>query len=269
MSISLVMNTYNIIYIDGSLWDMISEQMNTQSPLGEEEMIKIALDVSHGISYFHEHELIHCQLSPTNIAIKGDGTTWAIANFPATPLSNWEIGLTKGNPNYWAPEIYLSNWLNQAVQGEINIQDNKYKDFLVQAEDNLYTYSNKVDIYALGAIMYEMATLTFLCVNGHNYSSEFLDHPEKFINKTTDLRINNKNPLENYSFQFRSIMLNCLQLNPNDRMNIREVIDKLELIRNRIIVPFEGYRQISDVFPVKCEFGRIIRLEHLETKVYI
>ena len=91
--------------------------------------LNIAIDICHGLIHAQQRHvgLIHCDLKPTNILLTTDGTA-KITDFGLARTSQ-TIQMGTGTPGYAAPE----QWHGGVVD-------------------------SRVDIYALGCIMYEMLT---------------------------------------------------------------------------------------------------------------
>ncbi|HUF64846.1 MAG TPA: protein kinase [Gemmatimonadaceae bacterium] len=123
---------YVMPYVEGvSLRDRLNRE--TQLPIGE--AVRIASEVASALDYAHRHGVIHRDIKPENIllhdgqALVADfGIALAVSNAGATRMT--ETGMSLGTPHYMSPE--------QAM-GEREI-------------------SERSDVYALGAITYEMLT---------------------------------------------------------------------------------------------------------------
>jgi eukaryotic-like serine/threonine-protein kinase len=123
---------YVMPYVEGvSLRDRLNREK--QLPIGE--AVRIATEVANALHYAHRHGVIHRDIKPENIllhdgqALVADfGIALAVSNAGATRMT--ETGMSLGTPHYMSPE--------QAM-GEREI-------------------SERSDVYALGAITYEMLT---------------------------------------------------------------------------------------------------------------
>ncbi len=120
-------------YVDGpSLDDLLREVL----PL--EQVDRLARGILRGVAAAHEAGLVHRDLKPANvlIAIEEDGFVPKVADFglvkdtASSVASHTRSGAFMGTPNYMAPE---------------QIRDAK-------------TVDARADIFALGAILYEMVT---------------------------------------------------------------------------------------------------------------
>jgi serine/threonine-protein kinase len=160
--------------------------LNRESrPLPEFDALKIVSLVSDALDYLHEHGIIHRDLKPENIMICSDQTLRVMDLGLAAPPVRRRSALAKltpifGTPEYMAPE--------QVENGSID---------------------ERTDVYALGAILYEMLTGSVPFQNEDPWQSAF--------QRTTGDPIAPRilNPL--LSPQAEEIVLHALQRKPGDR----------------------------------------------------
>jgi serine/threonine-protein kinase len=118
-------------YLEGQT---LSELLKNVRPLPEPDSVKIASRVCEALEYMHSHGVVHRDLKPQNIMLCNDGSIrimdFGIARSQASRRLTF-VGFTPamGTPDYMAPE---------QVRGSRGDQ--------------------RTDIYALGAILYEMST---------------------------------------------------------------------------------------------------------------
>jgi serine/threonine-protein kinase len=103
--------------------------------LSLEQACSIALQAANGVGFAHERDVIHRDLKPGNIMVDGSGHVYVMDFGLAKDLYSG-IGLTKpgtvmGTPSYMAPE---------------------------QASGKNSEVDRSSDVYALGAILYELLT---------------------------------------------------------------------------------------------------------------
>ena len=116
-------------YIDGvTLKDLILRR----APFDDDEILGVAIQISHALDNAHNNGIIHRDIKPQNILVTTTGvikvTDFGIAR-AASSATITVSGNTMGSAHYFSPE--------QARGGYVD---------------------NKSDIYALGIVMYEMAT---------------------------------------------------------------------------------------------------------------
>jgi hypothetical protein len=118
-------------YVPGpSLREVIDEE----GPLAPERGVRIAVQVCRALAHAHESGVIHRDVKPSNILVRGDGQT-VLTDFgiarglqPDEP-SLTEAGATVGTPEYMSPE---------QIRGE--------------------AVDGRSDLYSLGVVLYEMFT---------------------------------------------------------------------------------------------------------------
>ena len=112
----------------------LAEQLE-KGPLPLDEAAELLEKLSLATQFIHERGIIHRDLKPANILLTRDGTP-KLADFGLAKRLDRDQGLTQtqavlGTASYMAPE---------------------------QAAGNIHTLGPAVDVYALGAILYELLT---------------------------------------------------------------------------------------------------------------
>lgn len=106
-----------------------------QGPLEEEEAVRLVCTVARAVQHLHDCSIIHRDLKPSNILLDREGRPY-VSDFGLAKLTQVEgdqtqTGIIAGTPSYMAPE--------QASQGR-------------------HPVGPAVDVYSLGAILYELLT---------------------------------------------------------------------------------------------------------------
>ena len=127
-------NSFNIImeFCDGlDLRKLLEEYKNKNKHLDEKIIYNYIFELCLGLKEIHNNNLIHRDLKPENIFLNKDNKI-KIGDFGiSTILNSTKYASSKvGTLNYMSPEI---------IKGE--------------------KYNNKIDIWALGCIIYELCTL--------------------------------------------------------------------------------------------------------------
>ena len=124
---------YVMPYVEG---ESLRDRINHEKQLPVADAIRIAREIASALDYAHRHGIVHRDIKPENIllhdgqALVADfGISLAVSRSDSSARMT-ETGMSLGTPSYMAPE--------QAM-GEREI-------------------TQKADIYALGAVLYEMLT---------------------------------------------------------------------------------------------------------------
>jgi len=97
-----------------------------------EQVLSIVAQVALGLSYAHQHDIIHRDVKPSNIMVIRDGhvkiTDFGIARMASSSVRT-QTGMVLGSPKYMSPEQVMGKNLDQ-----------------------------RSDIFSLGVLLYEMLT---------------------------------------------------------------------------------------------------------------
>jgi serine/threonine protein kinase len=119
-------------YVEGGTLEDKLEKLNGQ-PLPWRQAVELTIPIADALGHAHQHGIIHRDVKPSNILMPQED--WPVlADFGLVKHSDEEVGLTQsgmflGTPGYVAPE---------------------------QARDSEVDY--RADMYALGVILFELAT---------------------------------------------------------------------------------------------------------------
>lgn len=127
-------------YLEG---DELRKLMQARTPIPLSRALEIGAQVSDGLQYAHERQIIHRDIKPANIMVLNDGMI-KITDFGIARMRNNEVktmtGMILGSPKYMSPE---------QVSGK--------------------RADTRSDIFSLGVVIYEMLTGTspFVADNIH------------------------------------------------------------------------------------------------------
>ena len=197
-------NTYYIVmeYCNFSdLGKFIIKKRNEKSPIDNNVIYSIILDICLGIKEIHKENIIHRDLKPENIFINKDYKI-KIGDFGIAKEIGGTIHHTanKGTYEYTAPEIIDVDSLGN------NNEINKKSE-----------YDTRADIWSFGCIIYELCTLN-QCFNVIKVISKSYNYPKLETKK-----------------EFQIIIDKLLIIDPEKRPNINQVY---ELIKNLNIPNF-------------------------------
>ena len=182
----------------------LSQSINERE-LGFDEIVSVALDITHALEFSYQLDIIHGDIKPSNVLITKNGTA-KLADFGmARRASNNEQKTIGGTPNYIAPEI------------------------LRGAKPSLQS-----DIYALGVTLFEMSfgnlprTLTGRSIQRwiEIHDTAEIDFPAAWPSrfpeqwKTILSRMLAKDPADRYQ-SYESLLTDLKQIEPGSKVPAR------------------------------------------------
>lgn len=182
----------------GDLMDFVA----ANGAIGEDATQVIAKQILDGISYVHKMGISHRDLKPDNILIKQDDPILVkITDFGLAKISDNATFMKTfcGTLAYVAPEV---------ITGKYDLQP---------SQDSPYNYSNLVDIWSFGCLVYVLLT-SHLPFNGKTQTQMF----QKI--KTGEYH---ESPLNSYriSNEGRNFLSCCLKVDPRQRMTADEALN--------------------------------------------
>ncbi len=198
--------------------ETLGQLMSRSGPLGPGIVIELAIQILSALAAVHDKQIIHRDLKPGNIFIcrsPDEPDEVKILDFGISKITNdptgaelTETGALMGTPYYMAPE---------QARGELEVD-------------------HRVDIWALGAILYKAVTAR------HPFPGENLR--QVCFNINTEPLVPPSEIRPGIPPRFEAIMLNALQKEPEKRyQNARQFSRALEAIRD-------------DTFPLASEPSR-------------
>ena len=156
-----------------------------------EQSISIVLDIAKGLKYAHERRVIHGDIKPSNILIKGG--KYKISDWGLSKLKR-DKSVTPGGftPNYAAPE---------------------------QISSEFGKCDERTDIYQLGVVLYELATEKL------PFDGEYSDLNNQILNSEPVL----PSKFKSDSIHIEHIILKCLKKMKKERyQNVDQLINDLQ-----------------------------------------
>lgn len=94
-------------YVDGSTLD---EYLATHPELSRNEQLNIVSQICAAVSYIHSHQMVHCDLKPSNILVTRDGAFIKIIDFGLCRGVGFDLlDLPGGTRGFTAPENMLAD----------------------------------------------------------------------------------------------------------------------------------------------------------------
>ena len=179
--------------------DSLGARIAREGPLPEEDILRIARDITAALAFAHQQGVIHRDLKPDNVLIRSDGaavlTDFGIARAISGYTASTGVNMTIGTPHYLSPE---------QAQGR--------------------PLDPRVDFYALGVTLYKAATgeVPFSSNDWFELARMHVEDPPPSLRK--------KRP--ELSKRFERVVLKCLAMHPDDRYanagELRADLDEIE-----------------------------------------
>jgi serine/threonine-protein kinase len=185
-----------------SLSDKVQEQR-----MPEKDVLSIFEQICQGLKVAHGLGFVHRDLKPSNILLASDGEMkikiidFGLAKVLDTSGSHnlTMTGEILGSPPYMAPE----QWTNRAVD-------------------------QRTDIYALGCLMFEVATGEKLFVANTSF---------EYLSLHVDTHLYKLDPKHNIHPEMAKVILKCVQNQPSERyQSVREILDDLAIVKTGGVV---------------------------------
>lgn len=174
---------------NGSLSDLIELRKEKNISFTEAEILRFFCDLLMGVNYLHIRNIIHRDLKPENVLLD-----WSyrvkIADFGVSkifPGTDHHAALTDGTPLYMAPELFHN-----------------------------YPYNYKSDVWSLGVIFYELATLKLPFVGRDINELYWAINSGRY--KDIDC------PTLGYDLRFSDVCAKMLTANPEERCCLNAII---------------------------------------------
>eukprot|EP01099_Mayorella_cantabrigiensis_P003328 TRINITY_DN2572_c0_g2_i6.p1 TRINITY_DN2572_c0_g2~~TRINITY_DN2572_c0_g2_i6.p1 ORF type:complete len:392 (-),score=78.13 TRINITY_DN2572_c0_g2_i6:319-1353(-) len=166
-------------------------------------MKAICLDVAHGLHYLHTSKVVHLDLKPPNILLKGEEEPLKVClsdfGISRTAFSVHKVSNFKGTWNYGAPET-----ITQSKRTTISTEETRKKN-------------EKVDIFGFGMVVY------FLLAHEDPW---FGEEPQFIWSEL----LNQRRPelRTNWSPWATGLMKRCWAHEPKERPSSKELLEDLE-----------------------------------------
>ncbi|CAG7822599.1 unnamed protein product [Allacma fusca] len=188
-------------FVDGSdLFEILHAKKN-KVELPVERKIELALDMSRAISYIHQKGYLHCDIKPHNMMVDRTSGKLYVCDF----------GITRylGSVDIFSFATQYTN----SVSGTLYYIP---PECLRQDEVGRYKKpSFNSDVWALGAVFYELFTGAHLYINHMKFLQDKMDNKDQVV----------KNRLPDVPTQVRSIVARALDYNYKARPTAQELCE--------------------------------------------
>lgn len=170
-------------------------------PQSFEQAAHIFEQVAKGLAYMHAKGFVHADMKPNNIIVDDDGNAKVIDLGQSCKIGTVKQRI-QGTPDYIAPE-----------------------------QVHRRAITPKTDVYNLGAAMYWIFTRSFVPTALAKEDSLLGSIDDALLPKPKHVCELNPRVPE----MLGKLIMDCVEINPDDRPNMNTVSDKLELIRGKLL----------------------------------
>ena len=220
-------NIYFILleYLDkGTLYDQMIKNHKDKTPFTEAQIYKIVYGIANGIKSIHNNKYAHRDIRPENILI-GANDTMKICDFGSATNKLYDV-INHNNRSDAIIDTIRSTCIHFRAPEQFELYMG-------------YGINEKVDIYALGIILY-MLLINYVPIsatNGNTNNSYFMYYNEGVIGKKCNALLHNEIKKIINPFLYE-LMKNMLKENPKERISINEVIDYMNSYKENLTKNF-------------------------------
>ena len=189
--------------VDGTLLDLLTQGLKN------EQVLEITKQLTMALAQLHANQIVHFDLKPENIGFvwMPDGTIL---------LKILDFGMSQSFHT-----VFSYSFQQQVNRGELLLASRPYASYESIMLDHIQPHTDKCDVWALGAIVYEMITGMQLFQDVHENNSKE-DNEELFqtgIANALDFRMDNDTIRK-----LRHIMEVCLKTKVCERAYSHELV---------------------------------------------
>ncbi|CAD7667832.1 unnamed protein product [Nyctereutes procyonoides] len=191
-------------YNDGNFQEIIQKKRETRTIIDSEWMQNMLGQVLDALEYLHQLDIVHRNLKPSNIVL----------------VSSNHCKLQ---------DLSSNTMMTDKAKWNIRAEEDPFQKSWMAPEALDFSFSQKADIWSLGCIILDMASCSFIDrAEGLLLRKSIRSHPDGLqgVLKTMEEK---KIP---DAKTFGSLLPLMLQINPSDRITIREVIHITFVISN-------------------------------------
>lgn len=184
---------------------------------------KVFQQVCSAVEYCHSKNIYHCDIKPENILFDQSNNVYLCDFGLSTETEYLNADVSIGSSYYMAPERVLYSNSNQ-----------DYRD-VVQFP------TSKGDIWSLGIILINLTCIRNPWLKAHQNDDQTFHY---FVKNPKILK--NILPVSNELYQ---LLIKVLQINPYNRINVRQLSDEVSKIRSFTTSgPLESVEYVEDIF---------------------
>ncbi|UCH94580.1 MAG: protein kinase [Candidatus Aminicenantes bacterium] len=192
---------YNMEYCKlGSLQGFARRAAKNNIPFGLAEKINLVISLCNTVSYAHSRDTVHRDIKPTNILISVDDETGEL--FPK--LADFDLAFQRGDTGLTYGPMGSIFFLPPEIRSDLSRQES---ETLMHYIPSLRSRAEKVDVYALGGVLY------YLLTNCYPPLGEFYESTREIER----IIVNVSNPWEREVFKALAYILQNV-LNPEESL---------------------------------------------------
>ncbi len=230
------------------LGSLIKRYKRSNRLISKTDISKWMYQLTSGIKYLHDRNIIHRDLKPANVLLDKNYTI-KICDFGISKVSAHQDALAKtviGSPIYMSPEIVSNKW-----------------------------YDSKVDIWALGCILFELITLDcaftsnsmhalFKIINRGYYSKYKIRNPNYLALLDKMLVVNSER-----RYDIDQLIKYLPRMLDNDTNLLKPKMDMKETLPNKKILPPVNipynFNQLIDLLP-SPSYDTVVTNKNIDSK---
>jgi signal transduction histidine kinase/CheY-like chemotaxis protein len=223
----------------GSLQGFARRAAKNNIPFGLAEKINLVISLCNTVSYAHSRDTVHRDIKPTNILISMDDETGEL--FPK--LSDFDLAFQRGDTGLTYGPMGSIFFLPPEIRSDLSRQE---PETLLHYIPSLRSRAEKVDIYALGGVLY------YLLTNCYPPLGEFYESTREIGR----IIANASNPWEQEVFKALAYILQNV-LNPEENLRPSSAEELRDLIQEAYADPGSFRNKYSVEFsPGDIDFNK-------------
>ncbi len=223
----------------GSLQGFARRAAKNNIPFGLAEKINLVISLCNTVSYAHSRDTVHRDIKPTNILISIDDETGEL--FPK--LADFDLAFQRGDTGLTYGPMGSIFFLPPEIRSDLSRQE---PETLLHYIPSLRSRAEKVDVYALGGVLY------YLLTNCYPPLGEFYESTREIER----IIANASNPREQEVFKALAYILQNV-LNPEESLRPSSAEELRDLIQEAYADPGSFRNKYSvEFFPADIDLHK-------------